>query len=211
MRKVPVQYAKSVFRGGQDVPAVRAEPYPAAGELRGYDPADLRVLDRHPAGIRSRNSSTTRRARRGSAAWRTGSTTSSRLAGRSGRSGRQPWILRRSCSCLWSASASSTRSSCTSSRTSPRTCRSRADSCRASGRDVRRASTSCACSCGSPGPARSSSASSPSSRTCRRTGSTSTRSTISSTGLLIVVGVVLDTMKQLEAQLLMRNYEGFIR
>jgi preprotein translocase subunit SecY len=28
---------------------------------------------------------------------------------------------------------------------------------------------------------------------------------------LIVVGVVLDTMKQLEAQLLMRHYEGFIR
>jgi preprotein translocase subunit SecY len=35
--------------------------------------------------------------------------------------------------------------------------------------------------------------------------------TLSSTGLLIVVGVVLDTMKQLEAQLLMRNYQGFIR
>ncbi|MGD0115039.1 MAG: preprotein translocase subunit SecY [Dehalococcoidia bacterium] len=35
--------------------------------------------------------------------------------------------------------------------------------------------------------------------------------TISSTGLLIMVGVVLDTMKQLEAQLLMRNYAGFIR
>ena len=35
--------------------------------------------------------------------------------------------------------------------------------------------------------------------------------TISSTGLLIVVGVALDTMKQIEAQLLMRNYEGFIR
>lgn len=34
---------------------------------------------------------------------------------------------------------------------------------------------------------------------------------LSSTGLLIVVGVVLDTMKQLEAQLLMRNYEGFIK
>lgn len=34
---------------------------------------------------------------------------------------------------------------------------------------------------------------------------------LSSTGLLIVVGVVLDTMKQLEAQLLMRRYEGFIR
>ncbi|MBI4295332.1 MAG: preprotein translocase subunit SecY [Chloroflexi bacterium] len=30
-------------------------------------------------------------------------------------------------------------------------------------------------------------------------------------GMLIVVGVVLDTMKQLEAQLLMRHYEGFIR
>ena len=35
--------------------------------------------------------------------------------------------------------------------------------------------------------------------------------TISSTGLLIVVGVVLDTMRQLEAQLVMRNYEGFIK
>ncbi|TAK20069.1 MAG: preprotein translocase subunit SecY [Chloroflexota bacterium] len=35
--------------------------------------------------------------------------------------------------------------------------------------------------------------------------------TLSSTGLLIVVGVVLDTMKQLEAQMLMRNYEGFIK
>jgi preprotein translocase subunit SecY len=34
---------------------------------------------------------------------------------------------------------------------------------------------------------------------------------ISSTGLLIVVGVVLDTMKQLEAQMLMRNYSGFIK
>jgi len=32
-----------------------------------------------------------------------------------------------------------------------------------------------------------------------------------STALLIVVGVAIDTMKQLEAQLLMRNYEGFIR
>ena len=34
---------------------------------------------------------------------------------------------------------------------------------------------------------------------------------VTSSGLLIVVGVVLDTMKQLEAQLLMRHYEGFIR
>jgi len=32
----------------------------------------------------------------------------------------------------------------------------------------------------------------------------------SSTGLLIVVGVAVDTMRQLEAQMMMRNYEGFI-
>jgi len=34
---------------------------------------------------------------------------------------------------------------------------------------------------------------------------------LSSMGMLIVVGVVLDTMKQLEAQLVMRRYEGFIK
>ena len=34
---------------------------------------------------------------------------------------------------------------------------------------------------------------------------------LSSFGMLIVVGVVLDTMKQLEAQLVMRRYEGFIK
>ncbi len=34
---------------------------------------------------------------------------------------------------------------------------------------------------------------------------------ISSAGLIIVVGVVVDTMRQLEAQLVMRNYEGFMR
>jgi preprotein translocase subunit SecY len=34
---------------------------------------------------------------------------------------------------------------------------------------------------------------------------------ITSSGLLIVVGVVIDTMRQLEAQLLMRHYEGFIK
>ena len=33
---------------------------------------------------------------------------------------------------------------------------------------------------------------------------------ITSSGLLIVVGVVLDTLRQLEAQLVMRHYEGFI-
>ncbi|MDO8568106.1 MAG: hypothetical protein Q7R57_05255 [Dehalococcoidales bacterium] len=34
---------------------------------------------------------------------------------------------------------------------------------------------------------------------------------VSTLGLIIVVGVVLDTMKQLEAQLVMRRYEGFIK
>lgn len=34
---------------------------------------------------------------------------------------------------------------------------------------------------------------------------------ISATSMLIVVGVAIDTMRQLEAQLMMRNYEGFIR
>ena len=34
---------------------------------------------------------------------------------------------------------------------------------------------------------------------------------ITSSGLIIVVGVVLDTLRQIEAQLLMRQYEGFIR
>ena len=34
---------------------------------------------------------------------------------------------------------------------------------------------------------------------------------LSGTALIIVVGVVLDTMRQVEAQLLMRQYEGFIR
>ena len=35
--------------------------------------------------------------------------------------------------------------------------------------------------------------------------------TLTSTSLLIMVGVALDTMRQLESQLLMRNYEGFLR
>lgn len=34
---------------------------------------------------------------------------------------------------------------------------------------------------------------------------------VSGSGLIIVVGVVIDTMRQLEAQLLMRHYEGFIK
>ena len=35
--------------------------------------------------------------------------------------------------------------------------------------------------------------------------------TLSSTGMLIVVGVALDTMKQIESQLTMRRYEGFLK
>jgi preprotein translocase subunit SecY len=34
---------------------------------------------------------------------------------------------------------------------------------------------------------------------------------VNGAGLIIVVGVVIDTMRQLEAQLLMRHYEGFMR
>ena len=34
---------------------------------------------------------------------------------------------------------------------------------------------------------------------------------LQSTSLLIMVGVALDTMRQLESQLLMRNYEGFVK
>jgi preprotein translocase subunit SecY len=33
---------------------------------------------------------------------------------------------------------------------------------------------------------------------------------ITGAGLIIVVGVVIDTMRQLEAQLIMRHYESFI-
>ncbi len=43
------------------------------------------------------------------------------------------------------------------------------------------------------------------------TGTTNTFTLIGGTSLLIVVSVALDTMQAIEAQLLMRNYEGFIR
>jgi preprotein translocase subunit SecY len=43
------------------------------------------------------------------------------------------------------------------------------------------------------------------------TGSSANAFALSSTAMLIVVAVVLDTMKQLEAQLMMRNYQSFIR
>ena len=43
------------------------------------------------------------------------------------------------------------------------------------------------------------------------TGSRSTAFGITSAGLIIAVGVVLDTLRQIEAQLMMRQYEGFIK
>lgn len=42
-------------------------------------------------------------------------------------------------------------------------------------------------------------------------GNRSTAFGITSAGLIIAVGVVLDTLRQIEAQLMMRQYEGFIR
>ncbi len=44
-----------------------------------------------------------------------------------------------------------------------------------------------------------------------QSGNRSTAFGITSAGLIIAVGVVLDTMRQIEAQLMMRQYEGFIR
>ncbi|MCE9501266.1 MAG: preprotein translocase subunit SecY, partial [Leptospira sp.] len=35
--------------------------------------------------------------------------------------------------------------------------------------------------------------------------------TFGGTSLLIMVGVALETLKQIESQLLMRNYEGFMK
>jgi len=35
--------------------------------------------------------------------------------------------------------------------------------------------------------------------------------TFGGTSLLIMVGVALDTLKQIEAQLIMRNYQGFMK
>jgi preprotein translocase subunit SecY len=43
------------------------------------------------------------------------------------------------------------------------------------------------------------------------TGPINAAGVMSGSGLIIVVGVVVDTMRQLEAQLVMRNYEGFMR
>jgi preprotein translocase subunit SecY len=43
------------------------------------------------------------------------------------------------------------------------------------------------------------------------TGISTTSLYLGGTAILIVVGVALDTMKQIETQLLMRNYRGFIK
>ena len=43
------------------------------------------------------------------------------------------------------------------------------------------------------------------------TGVSTTQFLLGGTAILIVVGVALDTMKQIETQLLMRQYRGFIR
>jgi len=45
----------------------------------------------------------------------------------------------------------------------------------------------------------------------RITGIGSQQLYLGGTAILIVVGVALDTMKQLETQLIMRQYRGFIR
>ena len=47
--------------------------------------------------------------------------------------------------------------------------------------------------------------------TSRATGIPTTQMYLGGTAILIVVGVALDTMKQLETQLIMRQYRGFIR
>ena len=59
--------------------------------------------------------------------------------------------------------------------------------------------------------------SSPSSPCCRRSSSThfgfsqATSRALGGTSVLIVVGVALDTMRQMESQMMMRSYEGFLR
>ena len=41
--------------------------------------------------------------------------------------------------------------------------------------------------------------------------STATETFLGGTSLLIIVGVALDTMRQMESQMMMRNYEGFLK
>ena len=41
--------------------------------------------------------------------------------------------------------------------------------------------------------------------------SQSTEHVLGGTSLLIIVGVALDTMRQMESQMMMRSYEGFLK
>ena len=41
--------------------------------------------------------------------------------------------------------------------------------------------------------------------------SQSTSTFLGGTSLLIIVGVALDTMRQMESQMMMRSYEGFLK
>ena len=41
--------------------------------------------------------------------------------------------------------------------------------------------------------------------------SQATSAALGGTSILIVVGVALDTMRQMESQMMMRHYEGFLR
>ncbi len=42
-------------------------------------------------------------------------------------------------------------------------------------------------------------------------GSTATSAFLGGTSLLMIVGVALDTMRQMESQMMMRSYEGFLK
>ena len=82
---------------------------------------------------------------------------------------------------------------------------------RRAARAARRPSTSTASSPGSRCPARCSWPRWPCCRGCSTGCLQRARSTSAARRILIVVGVALDTMRQMEAQLLMRHYEGFLK
>ena len=95
-------------------------------------------------------------------------------------------------------------------RNRPTSSASRVASSPASGPDHRPSATSPRCSTASRCRARCSSPSSRSRRCwCSRSG-TSASSRSAAPSLLITVGVALETMKQIDSQLMMRNYEGFL-
>ncbi len=66
-------------------------------------------------------------------------------------------------------------------------------------------------STGSRSPAPCSSRSSPCCRTSSCGAATSTRSAFAGTSILIAVGVALELMRQIDSQLMLRNYEGFLK